>query len=199
MFGGTIITDSAGADFVGVITNVVTGDTDGTFAIWSLFRSRFWFYHLVFVAAVQSLVFPQRGRAAASSHYIFVLSMVFISGYLSEASAPVVSLSEPSGGFSGLNRLAPHTGFLTIVLFLLAIVIYSLLPISAGMLVYPMLLFAGTDALTLCRHTASIGILPNTWRLILPAFIYRFSLPERNIMFTSVFRCHAAATLLLSR
>lgn len=195
-FGGTIITDSAVLILLGVITNVVTGDTDGTFAIRIIISISLLIFTTLYLLPRFSRWFFRNVEGQASSHYIFVLSMVFISGYLSERAGVEPIIGAFLAGL-GLNRLIPHTGILmNRIIFIGNTLFIPFFLISAGMLVDPMLLFAGTDALTFAGILCLVGIFTKYVAAHITGFLYRFSLPERNIMF-GLSVSHAAATLAI--
>jgi Kef-type K+ transport system membrane component KefB len=78
-FGGTIITDSAVLILLGVITKFVRGGVDGSFWIQVAISLGLLLFATLYLLPRVSRWFFRNIEGQASSHYIFVLAMVFIS------------------------------------------------------------------------------------------------------------------------
>lgn len=142
-FGGTIITDSAVLILLGVITKVVRGDIDGGFWVQVVVSLGFLLFATLYLLPKISRWFFRNIEGQASSHYIFVLAMVFISSFLSELAGVEPIIGAFLAGL-GLNKVIPHTGILmNRIIFIGNTLFIPFFLISAGMLVDPRLFFQG--------------------------------------------------------
>ncbi len=195
-FGGTIITDSAVLILLGFITNVVTGEINSFF----LFRTTLSLGLLVFCTLYLlpkiSRWFFRNIEAQASSHYIYVLAVVFISSYLSELAGVEPIIGAFLAGL-GLNKIIPHSGILmNRITFIGNTLFIPFFLISAGMLVDLKLFFEGTSALLFAAILLLVGLLTKYIAAWVTGSIYKYSKYERNIMF-GLSVSHAAATMAI--
>lgn len=110
-FGGTIITDSAVLILLGVITNIVTGEMNPAFWFKITLSLSLLVFATLYLLPKISRWFFRNIEAQASSHYIYVLAMVFISGFLSELAGVEPIIGAFLAGL-GLNKVIPHTSIL---------------------------------------------------------------------------------------
>ena len=97
----------------------------------------------------------------------------------------------------GLNKVIPHNSILmNRIVFIGNTLFIPFFLISAGMLVDLKLFFKGSDALLFAGILCVVGLLTKYFAAWLTAFIYKFSKPERNIIF-GLSVSHAAATLAI--
>jgi hypothetical protein len=135
-------------------------------------------------------------EAQASSHYIFVLAMVFTSGFLSEMAGVEPIIGAFLAGL-GLNRVIPHTSILmNRVIFIGNTLFIPFFLISAGMLVDLKLFFTGFNALVFAGILCSVGLLTKYLAAWFTGIIYKYTKYERNIIF-GLSVSHAAATLAI--
>ncbi|MBL7911993.1 MAG: cation:proton antiporter [Bacteroidia bacterium] len=195
-FGGTIITDSAVLILLGIITNVVTGDMNSSFWIRIVVSLSLLFFSTLYLLPKISRWFFRNIEAQASSHYIYVLAVVFISGFLSELAGVEPIIGAFLAGL-GLNKVIPHNSILmNRIVFIGNTLFIPFFLISAGMLVDLRLFFKGTEALIFAGVLCLVGLLTKYFAAWLTGFIYKFSKPERNILF-GLSVSHAAATLAI--
>lgn len=195
-FGGTIITDSAVLILLGIITNVVTGEMNSAFWIRIIVSLGLLFFSTLYLLPKISRWFFRNIEAQASSHYIYVLAVVFISGFLSELAGVEPIIGAFLAGL-GLNKVIPHNSILmNRIVFIGNTLFIPFFLISAGMLVDLRLFFKGSEALIFAGILCIVGLLTKYFAAWLTAFIYKFSKPERNIIF-GLSVSHAAATLAI--
>jgi Kef-type K+ transport system membrane component KefB len=195
-FGGTIITDSAVLILLGIITNVVTGGIDGGFWLRITLSLGLLVFATLYLLPRISKWFFRNIEAQASSHYIFVLAVVFISGFLSELAGVEPIIGAFLAGL-GLNKVIPHTSILmNRVVFIGNTLFIPFFLISAGMLVDLKLFFAGSSALVFAGILCSVGLVTKYIAAWLTGLIYKYTKYERNIMF-GLSVSHAAATLAI--
>lgn len=193
-FGGTIITDSAVLILLGIITNVVTGEINAAFWFRILISIGLLLFSTLYLLPRISRWFFRNIEAQASSHYIFVLAVVFISGFLSELAGVEPIIGAFLAGL-GLNKVIPHNGILmNRVIFIGNTVFIPFFLISAGMLVDLNLFFKGSSALIFAGILAAVGLFTKYLAAWLTAVIYKYTKFERNIIF-GLSVSHAAATL----
>jgi len=195
-FGGTIITDSAVLILLGIITNVVTGEMDATFWIRITISIGLLLFATLYLLPKISKWFFRNIEAQASSHYIFVLAMVFTSGFLSELAGVEPIIGAFLAGL-GLNRVIPHTSILmNRVIFIGNTLFIPFFLISAGMLVDLKLFFSGANALIFAGILCVVGLTTKYLAAWFTSIIYKYSKHERNIIF-GLSVSHAAATLAI--
>jgi Kef-type K+ transport system membrane component KefB len=195
-FGGTIITDSAVLILLGVITNVVTGGIDSGFWIRIAVSISLLLFATLYLLPKISKWFFRNIEAHASSHYIFVLAVVFISGFLSELAGVEPIIGAFLAGL-GLNKVIPHSGILmNRIIFIGNTLFIPFFLISAGMLVDVKLFFKGTNALVFAGILCAAGLFSKYLAAWLTALIYKYNKYERNIIF-GLSVSHAAATLAI--
>jgi Kef-type K+ transport system membrane component KefB len=195
-FGGTIITDSAVLILLGIITNLVTGEIDASFWLRITVSLGLLVFATLYLLPRVSRWFFRNIEAQASSHYIFVLAMVFTSGFLSEMAGVEPIIGAFLAGL-GLNRVIPHTSILmNRIIFIGNTLFIPFFLISAGMLVDLKLFFNGTSALVFAGILSAVGLATKYLAAWLTGVIYKYTKYERNIIF-GLSVSHAAATLAI--
>ncbi len=193
-FGGTIITDSAVLILLGIITNVVTGEINGAFWFRVAVSLGLLLFSTLYLLPKISRWFFRNIEAQASSHYIFVLAVVFISGFISELAGVEPIIGAFLAGL-GLNKIIPHTSILmNRIIFIGNTLFIPFFLISAGMLVDIKLFFSGTTALIFAGILAVVGLSTKYLAAWFTSLIYKYNNYERNIIF-GLSVSHAAATL----
>lgn len=195
-FGGTIITDSLVLILLGIVTNIVTGGIDSAFWLRITLSLSLLLFATLYLLPRISRWFFRNIEAQASSHYIYVLAVVFISGFLSELAGVEPIIGAFLAGL-GLNKVIPHTGILmNRIVFIGNTLFIPFFLISAGMLVDLKLFFKGTSTLAFAGVLAVVGLFTKYLAAWLTGFIYKYTKYERNIIF-GLSVSHAAATLAI--
>ena len=195
-FGGTIITDSAVLILLGIITNVVTGEINSAFWFRVVISLGLLVFATLYLLPKISRWFFRNIEAQASSHYIFVLAVVFIAGFLSELAGVEPIIGAFLAGL-GLNKVIPHTSILmNRIIFIGNTLFIPFFLISAGMLVDLRLFFQGSNALIFAGILSAVGLLTKYLAAWFTGIIYKYSKYERNIIF-GLSVSHAAATLAI--
>ncbi len=193
-FGGTIITDSAVLILLGIITNVVTGEINGAFWLRIIFSLSLLLFSTLYLLPKITKWFFRNIEAQASSQYIYVLAVVFISGFLSELAGVEPIIGAFLAGL-GLNKVIPNNSILmNRIVFIGNTLFIPFFLISAGMLVDLRLFFKGTNALVFAGILSIAGLLTKYLAAYFTALIYKYNKFERNIIF-GLSVSHAAATL----
>lgn len=195
-FGGTIITDSAVLILLGVITNIVTGQMDHSFWLRVIFSLSLLIFSTLYLLPKISRWFFRNIESQASSQYIYVLAVVFISGFLSELAGVEPIIGAFLAGL-GLNKVIPNNSILmNRIVFIGNTLFIPFFLISAGMLVDLKLFFKGGNALIFAGILSLVGLITKYFAAYATALIYRFNKYERNIIF-GLSVSHAAATLAI--
>ena len=192
--GGTILTDTA----VLIILAVIMGSSKGTL------NQEFWIRlgtSLAIFSAIMFFLIPRIAKwffrkleSEKTSHYIFVLSVVFFGAFLAEV-AGVESIIGAFVAGLALNKLIPHSSALmNRIEFIGNAIFIPFFLISVGMLVDIRVIFSGPMALiiaTVLTITAIAGKWIAAW---CTQKLFKYSKDERQLIF-GLSSAHAAATL----
>ncbi len=193
-FGGTIITDSAVLILLGVITNVVGGEINSMFWIKLITSLSLLCFAVLYLLPKVSRWFFRNIEGQGSSQYIYVLAVIFISGFFSELAGVESIIGAFLAGLA-LNRVIPHNSVLmNRVIFIGNTLFIPFFLISAGMLVDLSLFFKGTSALVFAGILSFVALLTKWFAAEITGFIYKYTKYERRVMF-GLSASHAAATL----
>lgn len=193
-FGGTIITDSAVLILLGVITNVVGGEINSMFWIRLVGSLGLLGFSVLYFLPKISRWFFRNIEGQGSSQYIYVLAVVFISGFFSELAGVEPIIGAFLSGLA-LNRVIPHNSILmNRVIFIGNTIFIPFFLISAGMLVDLSLFFKGTNALVFAGILSFVAIATKWLAAQVTGFIYKYTKHEKRVMF-GLSASHAAATL----
>ena len=193
-FGGTIITDSAVLILLGIITNVVGGEINTVFWIRLFLSLGILFFTVIYLLPIISRWFFRNIEGQASSQYIYVLAVVFISSFFSELAGVEPIIGAFLAGLA-LNRVIPHNSILmNRVIFIGNTIFIPFFLISAGMLVDLTLFFKGSNALVFAAILSIVAILTKWIAAQATGFIYKYTKYERRVIF-GLSSSHAAATL----
>ncbi len=193
-FGGTIITDSAVLILLGVITNIVGGEINSMFWIRLLLSLSLLGFAVLYLLPKVSRWFFRNIEGQGSSQYIYVLAVVFISGFFSELAGVEPIIGAFLAGLA-LNRVIPHNSVLmNRVIFIGNTIFIPFFLISAGMLVDFSLFFKGTNALVFAGILSLVALVTKWLAAQATGYIYKYTKYERRVMF-GLSASHAAATL----
>lgn len=193
-FGGTIITDSAVLILLGVITNVVGGEINSLFWIRLIVSLGLLVFSVLYVLPKVSRWFFRNIEGQGSSQYIYVLAVVFISGFFSELAGVEPIIGAFLAGLA-LNRVIPHNSVLmNRVIFIGNTIFIPFFLISAGMLVDLSLFLNGTNALIFAGILSAVALVTKWLAAQATGAIYNYTKHERSVMF-GLSASHAAATL----
>ena len=193
-FGGTIITDSAVLILLGVITNVVGGEINSMFWMRLIISLALLCFSVLYLLPKVSRWFFRNIEGQGSSQYIYVLAVVFISGFFSELAGVEPIIGAFLAGLA-LNRVIPHNSVLmNRVIFIGNTIFIPFFLISAGMLVDFGLFLKGTDALVFAGILSIVALVTKWLAAQATGFIYKYTKYEKRVMF-GLSASHAAATL----
>jgi Kef-type K+ transport system membrane component KefB len=192
--GGTIITDTA----VLVILAIITGSTAGNL------NTDFWIrlsVSLIVFAVIILWIFPMIGRwffkkikDDRTSHFIFVLALVFLAGFLAELAGVEGIIGAFLAGLA-LNQLIPHTSpLMNRIQFTGNALFIPFFLISVGMLVDLRVLLKGPEALLITGVLTVLALASKWLAAFFTQLIFKYTPVQRNVIF-GLSSAHAAATI----
>ncbi|MCM5527018.1 cation:proton antiporter [Parasegetibacter sp. NRK P23] len=192
--GGTIITDTAVLIILAVITGAASGELNQGFWL------RLGLSITLFAVAVM-WGFPLIGRwffkkikDDKTSHFIFVLAMVFLAGFLAELAGIEAIIGAFLAGLA-LNQLIPHSSSLmNRIEFVGNALFIPFFLITVGMLVDLRVLLKGPEALKIAAALTLMALSTKFLAAFLAQKFFGFSATQRNVIF-GLSSAHAAATI----
>ncbi|SFC08481.1 Kef-type K+ transport system, membrane component KefB [Parapedobacter composti] len=192
--GGTILTDTAVLIILAVIIGASQGQLDQQF--WVTLGISFAIFLFIMFGIIPRVAkwFFQKVEAEKTSHYIFVLSVVFLAAFLAE----LAGLEHIIGAFVAglaLNKLIPHSSALmNRIEFIGNAIFIPFFLISVGMIVDVSVLANGPTAL-LIASTLTIAAIFSKWVAAwFTQLSFGYSAAQRKVIF-GLSSAHAAATL----
>jgi len=192
--GGTIITDTAVLLMLPVIVGSVKGGLDQQF--WILFTISFLAFTavIIFVFPLIARWFFKRIKDDQTTHFIFVLAMVFLAAFLAELAGVEGIIGAFLAGLA-LNQLIPRTSALmNRVEFVGNAIFIPFFLISVGMLIDLRVLLKGQTALVIAAVLTAMALISKWLAAFLTQLIFKYSSTQRNVIF-GLSSAHAAATI----
>ena len=192
--GGTIITDTLVLLLLAVITGLAEGNSDAIY--WLALAGK-----LILFSLIIFFVYPRIGRwffknvtGDKSSHFIFVLVMVFLAGVMAEVAGVEGIIGAFMAGLT-LNRLIPHgSPLMNRVEFVGNALFIPFFLISVGMLVDLSVLLKGPQALIVAVVLTAVALMGKWLAALISKFLFGYTSLQRRIMF-GLSSSHAAATI----
>ena len=192
--GGTILTDTAVLVILAVIKGLSKGEIG--FDFWLTLGISL----TVFIAIMFGLIpriakwFFSKVEGEQTSHYIFVLAVIFIAAFLAE----LAGLEHIIGAFVAglaLNKLIPpSSALMNRIEFIGNALFIPFFLISVGMIVNLGVLFSGTWALVIVVALAAVSISGKFLASLVTQLVFKYTNSQRNLMH-GLSNAHAAATL----
>jgi len=192
--GGTILTDTAVLVALAVIVGFSAGVLNEEFWLqMGISFSIFLFIMFVIIPRVAKWFF-KKVEAEKTSHYIFVLSIVFFAAFIAE----VCGLEPIIGAFMAglaLNRFIPHSSALmNRIDFIGNAIFIPFFLISVGMLVDVSVLINDPRAILIALGLVAVSISGKWSAAFLTQKIFKYSAAQRQLIY-GLSGSHAAATL----
>lgn len=192
--GGTILTDTA----VLIILAVIMGNHEGTLdgAFWRRLIISLTIFSAIIFFLVPRIAkwFFKKMENEKHSHYIFVLTVVFIAAFLAELAGVEPIIGAFLAGLA-LNSLIPHSSALmNRIEFLGNSLFIPFFLISVGMLVDLRVIFSGPMALIVAGTLTLVAICGKWVAAFLSQLVFKYSSAQRKVIF-GLSTGHAAATL----
>jgi Kef-type K+ transport system membrane component KefB len=194
--GGTILTDTAVLIILAIIMGSVHGQLNSSFWI-QLAISLTIFTATVFIVIPKiAKWFFTKLESEKTSHYIFVLSVVFFSAFLAQLAGIEPIIGAFVAGLA-LNRLIPHSSILmNRIEFVGNALFIPFFLISVGMLVDLRVLFRGPDALIIAGSLTLVALTGKYLSATFTQWIFKYTKNQRLLIF-GLSSAHAAATLAI--
>lgn len=192
--GGTILTDTAVLLILAIILNNHKGMLDETFWIRIAVSVSIFIGIMFFIVPRIARWFFQKLESEKHSHYIFVLSVVFFSAFLSQ----IAGLEPIIGAFVAglaLNKLIPSSSALmNRIEFIGNALFIPFFLISVGMIVDVRVVFQGSNAIIMALILSLIALVGKWLAALATQLIFKYSSAQRGLIF-GLSSSHAAATL----
>lgn len=192
--GGTIFTDTAVLILLAVITASSAGQLDGAF--WLRLAISFTVFLLIVMVLIPrvSAWFFRKLEAEKMSHFVFVLSMVFLSAFIAEMAGLEPIIGAFASGLA-LNRLIPHTSALmNRIEFAGNSLFIPFFLISVGMLVDLSVLLQGYRAVFIAVVLTVVALTGKWLAAWFTALLLKYTRVQRQLIF-GLSASHAAAIL----
>ncbi len=194
--GGTILTDTA----VLLILAIVLGSANGSLnhEFWLRLGTSLAIFSVIMFAGVPRMAkwFFSKLESEKTSHYIFVMSVVFFSAFLAQVAGVEPIIGAFVAGLA-LNKLIPHSSALmNRIEFIGNAIFIPFFLISVGMLVNIRVLLNGPTALIVAGALTITAIFGKWLAAVLMQKVFRYTKTERQLIF-GLSSAHAAATLAI--
>lgn len=192
--GGTVLTDTA----VLILLAVIMANADGNL------NQEFWIrlgVSIVVFSLIMFIIIPRvtkwffrKMESEKHSHYIFVLSVVFLAAFLAEASGLEPIIGAFAAGLA-LNRLIPHSSALmNRIEFIGNSLFIPFFLISVGMLIDVGVILKGPIALIVAGTLMLVALFGKWAAAFMTQLVFKYSRAQRQLIF-GLSSSHAAATL----
>ena len=194
--GGTILTDTAVLIILAVIMGSVQGQLNTAFWVQLAISLTIFTATVFFVIPRIAKWFFTKLESEKTSHYIFVLSVVFFSAFLAQLAGIEPIIGAFVAGLA-LNRLIPSSSILmNRIEFVGNALFIPFFLISVGMLVDLRVLFNGPDALIIAGSLTLVAIAGKYISATFTQWIFKYTQNQRLLIF-GLSSAHAAATLAI--
>jgi Kef-type K+ transport system membrane component KefB len=192
--GGTILTDTAVLILLAIILSSSSGGLSLSFWI-QLASSLAIFSGIMFwIIPKVTAWFFQKLESEKTSHYIFVLSVVFFAAFLAELAGVEPIIGAFVAGLA-LNKLIPYSSTLmNRIEFIGNSIFIPFFLISVGMLVDVKVLLNGPTAVIIAVTLSVVALIGKWLAASATSKIFRYSSDQRRLIF-GLSSSHAAATL----
>ncbi len=192
--GGTILTDTAVLIILAIVINSSLGTFNFQFLL-KLFVSLLVFSGIVFfIIPIIAKWFFQKMESEKYSHYIFVVFIVFLCGFLAELGGIEPIIGAFAAGLA-LNKLIPHSSALmNRIEFIGNSLFIPIFLISVGMLVNISVIFEGYQAIYIAAVLSIVALVGKWIAAFLTQKTFKYTVAQRNLIF-GLSSSHAAATL----
>jgi len=192
--GGTILTDTAVLILLAIILSSNNGDLSVAFWL-KLFGSLAVFSGIMFwIIPKITAWFFQKLESEKTSHYIFVLSVVFFAAFLAEIAGVEPIIGAFVAGLA-LNKLIPYSSpLMNRIEFIGNAIFIPFFLISVGMMVDLSVLFNGPKAIVIAVTLTSVALSGKWLAAAATRLIFGYSADQRKLIF-GLSSSHAAATL----
>lgn len=192
--GGTILTDTAVLIVLAIVINSSQGAFEFQFLLKLLISLVVFSAIVFFIIPIIAKWFFQKMESEKYLHYIFVLFIVFLCGFLAELGGIEPIIGAFAAGLA-LNKLIPHSSALmNRIEFIGNALFIPIFLISVGMLVDISVVFDGYQAIYIAAVLSVVALVGKWLAAYLTQKTFKYSVAQRNVIF-GLSSSHAAATL----
>jgi Kef-type K+ transport system membrane component KefB len=193
--GGTILTDTAVLIILAVIMgNAQEGGLTYDFWVRLVISLSIFVGIMFFIVPKIAKWFFTKMEKEKHSHYIFVLTVVFLAAFLAELAGVEDIIGAFLAGLA-LNRLIPHSSALmNRIEFMGNSLFIPFFLISVGMLVDIRVIFSGYTAIVVAITLSVVAIAGKWLAAFFTQLVYKYTSSQRKVIF-GLSSGHAAATL----
>lgn len=192
--GGTILTDTAVLILLAIILSSTSGGLGPAFWIQLIASLAVFSGIMFYIIPKITAWFFQRLESEKTSHYIFVLSVVFFSAFLAELAGVEPIIGAFVAGLA-LNKLIPYSSALmNRIEFIGNSIFIPIFLISVGMLIDMSVLLNGPAAVIIAVTLSVVAIIGKWLAASATSSLFRYTKDQRNLIF-GLSSSHAAATL----
>jgi Kef-type K+ transport system membrane component KefB len=194
--GGTILTDTAVLIIFAIILGNHYGSLNGEF--WLKLIVSLLIFSVIMFAIIPKIArwFFQKLDSEKHAHFIFVLSILFLSAFLAEASGLESIIGAFVAGLA-LNKLIPHSSALmNRIEYIGNSLFIPFFLISVGMIVDISVLLNGYMAITVALTLTASALLGKYFAAKIIQYTFKFTKYQGNLIF-GLTSAHAAATLAI--
>lgn len=194
--GGTILTDTAVLIILAVIVGSSQGNLDQQF--WIRLSVSFAVFLAMMFGVVPKIAkwFFQKVESEKTSHYIFVLFIVFFAAFTAELAGLEPIIGAFVAGLA-LNKFIPHSSALmNRIEFIGNAIFIPFFLISVGMIVDIKVLFNGPEALIVAGTLTLVAVCGKWIAAWFTQLTFKYSAAQRQVIF-GLSSAHAAATLAI--
>lgn len=194
--GGTIFTDTAVLLLLAIISVSATGTIGYAFWIKLILSMIIFLFISFYIIPKISSWFFKKLEAEKHSHFIFVLSIVFLLAFLAEISGLEPIIGAFVAGLA-LNKLIPRTSALmNRIEFAGTSLFIPFFLISVGMIINTFDVFKSYNTIYIALVLTIIAILGKYLAALLTGLVINYNKVQRNLIF-GLSSSHAAATLAI--
>ena len=196
--GGTILSDTTVLILLAIIKSSNSGNLSLSFWIQLLASLAIFTGIMFYLIPKVTAWFFQRLESEKTSHYIFVLSVVFFAAFLAEIAGIEPIIGAFVAGLA-LNKLIPYSSALmNRIDFIGNSIFIPFFLISVGMLVDTSVLLKGSTAVIVVVTLSVVALLGKWLAALFTSFIYKYSTDQRNLIFgLSSSRAAAALAVIM--
>ncbi len=192
--GGTILTDTAVLLILAIIMGSHEGGLTQDFWIGLIVSLILFSIFMFFVIPRIAKWFFRKLESEKHSHYIFVLSVVFLAAFLAEIAGVEPIIGAFVAGLA-LNKLIPHSSALmNRIQFIGNSLFIPFFLISVGMVVDVSVIMSGSTALIVAGTLSVVAIFGKWLAAFFTQLVFKYTNGQRQLIF-GLSSAHAAATL----
>ncbi|SHK80497.1 transporter, CPA2 family [Chitinophaga jiangningensis] len=192
--GGTIITDTAVLVILAVITGAEAGNLNTEFWVRLAISLTVFATIILWLMPMLGRWFFKKIKDDKTSHFIFVLALVFLSAFLAELAGVEGIIGAFLAGLA-LNQLIPHTSpLMNRIEFVGNALFIPFFLISVGMLVDLRVLLKGPQALIIAGALTIMALSSKWLAAWFTQLTFRYTPTQRRVIF-GLSSSHAAATI----